>query len=311
MEIRKIIYNGILFFTVVIVVYSVFIAVLVGVKIAGTPLIYRLTDVVPWKGGSSYQKFLEFKKQKRYDVITIGSSHAYRGYDPRIFEREGSSMFNLGTSAQTLLNSYYISKEYINEHNCELVILDIFDGSLSLDGLESTSDLVQNIQSDKAAIEMALAMKDPRAINMLSVRFLNKLNTPLYIDSAYIKNGFSERKDSVKNSREEYYNPSMQVNETQLEYLDCLLNYFTSKKIKVILVSHPLPAITKKANHLKFFKVVNSVANKYNVPYFDYSFSLNFDSFTDFYDQHHLNQTGVEKYNFILINDLKHKGYLN
>ena len=33
--------------------------------------------------------------QTKYDAIVLGSSHAYRGYDPRIFEQVGINLFNM------------------------------------------------------------------------------------------------------------------------------------------------------------------------------------------------------------------------
>ena len=37
------------------------------------------------------------------DVLVLGSSHAYRGFDPRIFKKAGIKLFNFGSSGQTLL----------------------------------------------------------------------------------------------------------------------------------------------------------------------------------------------------------------
>jgi hypothetical protein len=279
-------------------------------KIGGIPLVYRVSEGMSWKGGNSFQKFQDFDRNKKYDVIVIGSSHAYRGYDPRLFNQEHIELFNLGTSGQSLFNTYFILKNYVSSSNCRLLILDIYDGALASDGFESASDLLQNISSDKAAFEMGTALKDPRSLNMLTVRMLNSSATPLYLDSFYIGNGYSEKKDSVKKIGEREYNKSMKISEVQLKYLKKIMKFLKTHKIRTVAISHPLPLKSGRENHKKITEVVNPILSENEIEYLDHSFSHELDSDFDFYDSHHLNQSGVEKFNTTIINELKRKGYL-
>lgn len=298
-----------MFLAIVVAIYLAFMFVLVNVKIGNNPLVYRTSEVLSWKGGNSYKKFVDFDIQHPYDVIVIGSSHAYRGYDPRIFKKSGKELFNLGTSGQSVYNSYFIAKNYITASNCKLVILELYDGALSSDAIEPSSDLIENISSDKAALEMTIALKDPRTLNMFSVRVLNKSTPPMYEDSAYVYNGFSEKHDSVKKVAKDWCNARPKVSPLQVNYLNKILTYFKSNNIRVVLVSHPAPKELNNGNHQKFIPIIQGFAKKYDVRYLDYSYSHDLELRHDFYDGHHLNQSGVKKFNKMVIQDLKRMHY--
>lgn len=308
MEIKKLITNFILFFLIVGILYVTFMWLLLSIKFNNIPLVYRTSDVINWKGGDTFRKFNDFDKEKKYDIILIGSSHAYRGYDPRIFRKESVNLFNLGTSAQSLLNTYYIAKQYITSINCKLVIVDIYDGALSSDGLEATADLMQNVSSTTCAFKNGVAMRDPRMINMFTVRMLNTSAPPMYLDTNYVINGFCENKDTLKNYNKKAYHAEFHFNPLQMDYLESLMTYFVNRHIKVIAITHPSPKESHNQTFLKNREIVTRLMKKCRVPYWDYSF-CEFNSRTDFYDLNHLNQSGVEKFNTLLIKDLKRFGY--
>lgn len=45
--------------------------------------------------------FNDLRKLNNCDILFLGSSHCYRGFDPRVFKNIGYNIFNLGTSSQT------------------------------------------------------------------------------------------------------------------------------------------------------------------------------------------------------------------
>ena len=306
MQIRKLIKSGLLFLLVFSLIYFPFLIFVCKLNLKNKPLIFRTADIYTLKGGNSFQKFKDFDKNKNYDVLVIGSSHAYRGYDPRNFKNAGIDMFNLGTSAQTPLNTYFVAKNYITPQNCKMVILDLYDGSFHDNGFESSSDLIQNISSNKAAIEMAASFKNPQIINMLALRFLNLGGPPFYYDSLYTGNGFSQKRDTLRYSLPfESYESRYLPSEIQAYYLEKLLQFFESNHIPIIMVTVPFPKERIKAQHEIYRKVFEGMAEKYHVKYLDYSFNTNFNSQAHFYDSHHLNQTGVDLFNKILLEDLE------
>ena len=306
MEIKKLINNGLIFILVFLLIYFPSLIFVCKIKYKEKPIIYRTSDIYALKGGGSYQKFKEFNSNEKYDVIVIGSSHAYRCYDPRNFKKAGFNMFNLGTSAQTPLNSYVIAKNYITHNNCKLAILDIYDGVFHNTGFESSSDLIQNISSDKAALELALSYKNPQIVNMIALRLINANSPVMYKDILYIGNGYSEKKDTLKYSLpfEEYENRYL-PSDLQVDYLEKLIRYFKENNIALIMVTVPFPKEKIKEQHRIYAKIFNDLAKKYSITYLDYSFNTSFDSQIDFYDAHHLNQRGVNLFNKILFEDLQ------
>lgn len=303
---KKFIVNIAVFLLISLLIYVPVLTILCKVKYKSKPLIFRTADIYKVKGGNTYQKFKDFDAKTTYDIIVIGSSHAYRGYDPRNFKKVGINLFNLGSSAQSPLNTYYIAKNYIYKKSCKLVLFDIYDGSFNNNGFESSADLIQNISSDKAAIQMASCYTNPQILNMLGLRFLNKKAPPLITDTSYVGNGFSQKYDTLKYSLpfEEYENRNSPT-QLQIEYFEKILVYFKEANIPVILATIPFPKEKSREQHDKYSKIVSALAKKYSIPYLDYSFNTNFNSELHFYDSHHLNQEGVNLYNSILIKDLQ------
>lgn len=305
MEVKKLIYNGLLFLVISLVAFLLLFYLLFKIKKGSTSAIYRTSEIYYWKGGNTYQKFKDFEENQLYDAIVIGSSHAYRGYDPRNFKKEGISIFNLGSSAQTPLNSYWIIKNYIHS-NCKQVIFDVDDGALSTDGFEASADLIQNVSSDKAALQMATCYDNPQILNMLLLRKLNVDQPPAYVDSFYVGKGFSQKRDSIKTPLPaENYFSWYHPNATQVEYLEKIITDLQNKKIPVLFVTHPSPKERSQTVHEEYLKVLQPLFKKYSVQYLDYSFDHDFDSGNYFFDSNHLNQTGVDKFNERFIGDLK------
>ncbi len=153
---------------------------------------------------------------------------------------------------------------------------------------------------------MGLAMKDPRTINMLTVRMLTQHALPMYGDTNYIFNGFSEKKDILKEYDAKAYDTQLKFKNKQIEYLKSLLQFFKENNIHVVAVTHPSPKESHNLNFLKNRDLLNRITKEFGVDYWDYSlYELN--TQTDFFDLHHLNQSGVEKFNAKLINDIKLK----
>ena len=126
-----------LFFTLAVVIYALAIFFMSHVKFQGSPLIIRTGNYYTLPGGYSWQRFHEFDPAAHWDAIILGSSHAYRGYDPAVFAEKGYRVFNLGSSGQTPLNSYFLIKHYLDSMNCPLLIFDMYEGTMQNTGLDA------------------------------------------------------------------------------------------------------------------------------------------------------------------------------
>lgn len=306
---KKLLLNCVLFISISIGVYLLLFSCLFFYEIGGTPLIYKFVDGIHLKGGPTYKSHKEFDPSGKYDILILGSSHAYRGYDPRRFINEGYKTFNLGSSAQTLMNSYHIAKNLIRADNCKMVILDVFEDSFINDGFESSSDLIENNSSDKAAIGMAISLADIRAINMITLRLLSKYSEPKKNENSYVGFGYCEKLDSVTHEVN-YVKKQFIPNEKQFVYFEMLLNYLSSENISVVIVNHPQPTKINEVEHNRFIQYLKPYLEKYDFHFIDFSYKCNLDRKCHFYDKTHLNKAGVDIFNSELLTELKKRNIL-
>lgn len=310
---KKLLINGLLFFTITIVAYLLLFAVLFFIKPSGVPFVYRATQGNLSEGGGTWLKLHQFDKEKKWDVIVLGSSHAFKGYDPAVFSKHGLEMYNLGTSNQHMMCTYYIAKNTLNKENCKLVILDMFDRVFSNEMIESMSDIIQNTPDDKTAIEIALSTPDIRAINMITLRLFNKTTVPLNTDTLGYVRGYKVARQfvtpEIADKEKAFF--SYITNERQLRYLDKLLGYLKEAGIPVVVAEHPLPHIYTAREHDKFIADIKPVLEKHEVKFLDYTNDKEFIyKLSYFSDENHLNHLSVPKYNERLLSDLVQMGIL-
>lgn len=293
-----------------ILIYLGAFALLFFLQINDIPLIYRTSPTLNWEGGTSYEKFQEFSPNQHHDVIFLGSSRAQQGYDSRFFNKQGLSSFNLGSSGQTIMQSYYVAKNYLTSSNTDLLILDLFDGSFTSKGIESGSDLIQNLDSDQAAFQIAWSLKDIRAINMFVLRLFSKFSPPLYHSEDYVGLGFKENTDSV-HTETDYISKPIEFLDRQVSYFSQILSHCEEQGISILLIYSPKPKEYERSNQLQFLSHIRSIADQYQVPLWDYGRDHPLHSTNHFYDHHHLNQAGVEIFNAQLINRLATEGVID
>ena len=103
--------------------------------------------------GFTYSRIREIKSYGKVDILVVGSSHAYRGFDPRIFASHNLKMFNLGSSSQSPIETDMLVKKYIDYLNPKIVIYEVYPDVFRNDGVESSIDLVTNDKIDSEYIE--------------------------------------------------------------------------------------------------------------------------------------------------------------
>lgn len=253
-------------------------------------------------GGQEMQMMHDLtSNQLNYDAIVLGSSHAYRGYDPRIFEQYGISLFNAGTSAQNPKGSLVLYNEYLKDRS-DAFILDIYDPVFELEGTESNMRLIQNVATTDAAVELVKKDLKVYTLNALAVR-LSSLNP---IDEApnkeYIKNGFCE-KLGILYAVEPLSDSVFNANEEMFEAFETMVKQMQAEGKRVVLCSHPLPASPGLHNyHDKFLSKFTPLVQKLGVTYIDLTYYTEGFGVNEFADISHLNQQGVELYNRLLLN---------
>ena len=238
--------------------------------------------------------------QTRYDAIVLGSSHAYRGYDPRIFEQAGVSMFNAGTSAQNAKGSLVLYNEYLRDR-ADVFILDVYDPVFELEGTESNMRLIQNVPTNEAALALVQQEFKIYTLNALAVRLASMNVKDEAPNSDYIKNGFCEKK-GILYAVEPLNDSVFDANEEMFLAFEKMVKQMQADGKRIVLCSHPLPQSPGLRNyHDKFLQTFSPLIERLGVPYIDLTFYTEGFGVNEFADLSHLNQQGVVLYNRILL----------
>ncbi|MGK9120099.1 hypothetical protein [Olivibacter jilunii] len=266
--------------------------------------------------GYSYTRFNEAKEiDRNVDVLVVGSSHAYRGYDPRIFEQYDWKLFNLGSSAQTPVQTAYLFDKYIAKFRPKLVVIDVYPVLFKSDGIESVIDLVSNGELDEELVRLSVAQNNISVYNTLFYRafadafgfnkgFVEK--NPSSTGDLYVSGGYVESKGRFK-GKKEFKATSYSFLPNQVDAFEHIIAKMRQRNIPYIILQSPIP-------QAKYARVTN---NAYADAFFSkYGFYRNANEVLKlpdscFLDESHLNQWGVNRYNEYVVNLIKEKGYLN
>lgn len=255
--------------------------------------------------GHSLNRFEEVKNIENVDILFLGSSHTYRGFDNRIFYNNGFTSFNLGSSAQTPIQTQILLDRYLDQLNPKIAIYEVYPITFNLDGIESAMDLITNDQNDFTSLKMAFHYKHIKIYNSLiysSYRQFfhkNNLSTEKITigNDRYITGGFVEKIKSdfkPKSSKKQ----ELHFNKNQLEVFQKNIKSLENQGAKVFLVQAPITSdYYKKFSNLSEF---DSLMNNFG-EYYNFNKMVNLTDSLHFFDAHHLNQKGVEIFNKKLI----------
>lgn len=277
------------------------------IKINKTPLVTYIQKELIIDKDLVVKTFKDFDNRIKYDYIVLGSSHAYRSFDPKLFENKGITMYNFGSSSQTPLNSYCLLKKLLPY--TDNFILEIYPIGFNLSGKEAFMVLANVPNTYKLLLDMSYEMKDLRAINLLSIKpFIDheiSNRTYNYYNCQTFYKGYSLNHDSVHtrtNSKHEKLNFSI-VNK-QIEYLSKMIKLCNLNNKKLTFVYAPIPKSLTIAGESFFLKRIQKLSKENNCKLYDFHRMSSLHDLYDFYDSNHLNKSGVEKFNTYFIKEL-------
>lgn len=249
---------------------------------------------------------------KNADLLILGSSHACRGFDPRVFSKYGIKIFNLGSDAQTPIQTDYLVGRYIDKIKVKAVIYEVYYEPFERDGLESALDVYRSVNKiDPELLEMAFIINKVKSYNTIIYSFfnLNVLGTKTPPDkkdplNKYIPGGYIETlvpQDTAQINRVFASENAVFDNKQKMAF-ERTMKRLREKNIKVILVQTPImkKVFASVANKDEIDKFFLSFGTKY---YFNFNRSVTFDN--NYYsDSHHLNQEGAERFDKMMIDTL-------
>jgi hypothetical protein len=266
-------------------------------------LIYQLGH---W--GHIFSRMQDVKTFNNVDILFLGSSHTYRGFDIRKFDSLGLKTFNLGTSAQTPIQTKALLKRYLDQLNPKTIIYEVSPILFSYEPVEASLDLISNDLNDIHTLEMVLDINHIKTYNTAiysTYRDIMNLNKDfkenvsraddMYIPGGYVQKRMKRFKYITHNKKE--LEP-MPIQVAAFNYNIKLINQLG---INLILVQTPITNSLYEAHALnvEFDHQMEDLGT-----YLNFNEILQLDDSIHFYDSHHLNQDGVDVFNEALIKEL-------
>ena len=298
-------FRGAPFFLMLLFLYLFIVLFSSVIVYKGRSLAHHLIEYSNEAGGDSESliRLRDAAEHQKLDVLFMGSSHAYRTFDTRIFQRAGLKAFNLGTVAQTPLNSYYLLQEYYIKLRPEILVLECYPLNFqSEDGMESFMDLVVNMPLSASLWGMAIATHSPQAIHLILSEYFQRLLRPFplraqtkYPDNEYVPGGYVEVNKVWDDPKTPFDKDAVDVSERQLSFLKKIIYFCKKRHLKLILVLQPMPPgyLISLKNYEAALQRIKEVAKAPNVLFKDYN-DLEMD-LNDFAGPHTLNARGAEK----------------
>jgi hypothetical protein len=257
----------------------------------------------------------EVKLVQNIDILFLGSSHAYRGFDTRIFKKNHLETFNLGSSSQTPLQTKVLLTKYLDQLNPKTIIYEVYPYTFSIDGVESSLDLIAHDKNDLNSIKMVLTVNNITVYNSLLYRFIRDpfsfnsscIESKLDRNNRYIPGGYVEA-DSSYFQHVDFSKNKWAFNDRQFVIFNDIIKMIKERNIKLILVNAPISV--SLYNSYTNNDVFDNKMNSYGI-YYNFNKILNLTDSLHFLDSDHLNQSGVQIFNEKLIEIINTIDYLN
>ncbi len=261
--------------------------------------------------GHTFTRLNELKNTKNIDLLFLGSSHTYRGFDTRIFNEAGYKSFNMGTNSQTPIQTEFLLNRYLDSLNPKIIVFEVCPFVFSLDGVESTLEIISNDNIEFETIKLALKQNHLKIYNTLIYAIYREIfhdDINNYSESrkrnndTYVDGGFVELK--LKFYKHKRFDKKMwEYNKDQFESFQNIIKMLSERNIELLLVQAPVTSdlYNSYENNEAFDEGMIKYGNYNN---FNELIQLN-DSI-HFFDYHHMNKNGIKLFNKNILNILSH-----
>lgn len=287
---------------------------------------YKLSTI---QNSYNFKRSLLENRADSIEVLVLGHSHATYDYNPSYFSLKGYNLSNIG---QSLFYDSKLTLKYVDEMpKLKMVIINVSYHTLGyelVDGIEGWRDYYYsqfwNVRFPEVKWHEAKNYSKTFLYTPKTTLDYIKKGFDVNLAEGYDRNGwlkmdtagnFKNISDSLGKERIKFHNSEYlfkRVPENQRE-LELLVSELLKREIIPLIITPPVyatyynnsdPEINKKNN-----EVIQSLCNKYNCMYFDYTRDNRFE-LRDFYDNDHLNFIGAEKFSKILNDEIIESGPL-
>lgn len=271
-----------------------------------------------WPMTSVFSNFYDIEENSA-EVIFLGSSRSMTTFSPQeLYDKYGITSYNLGSTQQNILLSYYWLKEALRFQTPKAVVLDVKELFLYREGVE--------LNADEAAIRKALDYMKWSSVKKEAVDDICKIDESQDKISYYfpifryhtrwkkLKEDDFSYFEMVTKGEIKGYTPISELSgknftpiepgssneceemvELMLGYMDRIVELCREKDIQLILVNTPYTACT-----IEKYNSVAKYAQENQVPYYDFNVKelyeeVGYDFAVDNADKKHANIWGATK----------------
>ncbi len=275
-----------------------------------------------------------YQRDQNIELLILGSSHAYRAYDPQVIGAEmgiGGQVFNFGSSAQSPLNSYFVLNEVLQDHHPKQVVMDLYFMVFTADHqLRNRRFNWQDMKSGKAKSTFfwngfssreqvclqlfpAFVYKDylKNKFNKLLGRSNLSLSKGNYQGDGFVSNIDTLALNSLKyNNQFDVFKPAVSsLTKEHFNYLKKIRQLCDQHQVELIFTTSPMPEISieKIQNYASFYQLFDDLAKELNVPFVDYNIDRipKIEDQYHYYDDDHLNAAGAKLFSKKVSEDLR------
>ena len=281
-------------------------------------------------GRYTYRMMAEMYAAEDISALFLGSSHAYRSYDPALAdELLGVPTFNAGSSSQFLDQSYYLLREIAAVHDLDTVYLDTYYGMARIQssknspsifyisdymrdwrnkfaylwhsgGLATVADGFITLRHDFVNVNLAANLRSRR-------RPVADYSTVTYSNEAYRGRGFVysfETGAATEAALEELalydFDRELPMGEFSYAALLDIIDFCAEKGIRLVLVDQPMPAenLARVKGYRHYCAFLADLARTRGIEYWNFNFYRGDTGLSDahYADVDHLNGEGAEVY---------------
>jgi len=254
----------------------------------------------------------DIKNIDSLNVLFLGSSHVFMGFDTRIFNKYNLTAFNFGSLAQTPIQTKYLYEKYAKDIVVDLIVFEVNPEIFTSDGVESTIDIINSENLDYSIFNLCLKTEHPKCWNTLVFKWIQKIMGCKIVPpelGSYIKgSGYAPTNACNEKPRQRFNKKYYPVNKNQILAFQDMIELWHNQNIDVVLVQAP---VTKNFywSHLGA-PIFDTIMNKYG-RYYNFNELIKLNDSSDFADYHHLNQNGTDIFNEALIKILIEEKIIN
>lgn len=249
-------------------------------------------------------------EQPNEDILILGSSRAYRHYDPRVLEDSiGLTTFNGGISGCGIVLQYGRYIMSAEKYLPKIIIYDIFPMKdlVKNDNLQYISGL-RHYRKSHISWQICSEVESNEKLKMLSnlycyntdfIHLAKECVSPT--ESSF--QGYAPYKGKMNyHPKSSYKKKQIVIDSLKLGYLEQLIQSAQKNDIFLVFCSSPhylWPDIDS-------FVTLDSLCNVYNVPFLNYYDSKEFAEHLDYWhDSTHLNEKGADIYTKLIASEIK------